>query len=154
MNSLFDRIAVEHGIPAAQVSSVLGRNRARIDAAINLPFAIFYLLATWLCVQWIWRKYPPAENGWIPGGIIALFVALMMAGGCVMLGEVWSWSAETHRIGNDHMSYRAGRLWWTRHRFDLFVIAFGVFCTAAGVAARRFARTTPGEKAGHSLLQQ
>ena len=154
MNSLFDQIAVQHGVPVEQVSSALGRNRARIDAAVNLPFGLFYLLATWLGVQLIWRKYPPAEHGWISGAIIALFVALMMAGGCVMLGELWSWCAETYRIGNDHMSYRADRLWWARHRFELFVSALGVFCVAAGVAAHRSARTTPDEKAGHSSLHQ
>ena len=70
----------------------------------------------------------------------------MMAGGCVMLGEMWSWFAETYRIGNEHMSYRAGRFWWNRHRFELFVSALGVFCLAAGVAGRRSARTTPDEK--------
>jgi hypothetical protein len=45
----------------------------------------------------------------------------MMAGGCVILGEMWSWLAETYRIGNDHMSYRAYQLWWGRHRFELFL---------------------------------
>ena len=142
MNFLFDRIAVQHGVPVERVSEALGRNRARIDAVVNLPFGLFYLLATWLGARLIWRKYPPAENGWIPGAVIALFVALVMAGACVMLGELWSWFVETYRIGNGHMSYRAGRLWWGRHRFELFVSALGVFCLAAGVAALRFARTT------------
>ena len=44
MNSLFDQIAVQHRVPVEQVSSALGRNRARIDAAVNLPFGLFYLL--------------------------------------------------------------------------------------------------------------
>jgi hypothetical protein len=143
MNSLFAQIAGQHGIPVEQVSSALGRNRARIDAAETLPFGVFYLLATWFGVQLIWRKYPPAEHGWIPGVVIGSFVALMMAGGCVMVGEMWSWFAETYRIGNDHLSYRAGRFWWARHRFELFVSALGVFCLAAGLAAYRSLRRTP-----------
>jgi hypothetical protein len=154
MNSLFHQIAVQHGIPVELVSSALGRNRARIDAAVNVPVGLCYLFATWLGVQLIWRKYPPAEHGWIPGTILALFVALMMAGGCVMAGEVWSSFAETYRIGNGHMSYRAGRLWWARHRFELFVSALAVFCLAAGAAAHRSPRTAPDEKAGHLHLYQ
>ena len=154
MKSLFDQIAAEHGGAVEQVFSALGHNRARIDAAANVPFGLFYLLAAWLGVQLIWREYPPAEHGWIPGIIISLLVALMMSGICVMLGEVWSLFVETYRIGNGHMSYRAGRLWWARHRFELFVSALGVFCLAAGIAAHRAARKVLDHKAPHLHLHQ
>src|SRR5882724_10116016 len=42
MAALFEQIAKEHGVPAAQVSGSLGRNRAQIDIAVNLPFALLY----------------------------------------------------------------------------------------------------------------
>jgi hypothetical protein len=54
-----------------------------------------------------------------------------------MLGEVWSWIAESHRIGNSHMSDRVQRLWWVRHQAGLFAGAVAVFWLVAAHAARR-----------------
>src|SRR5882724_5855828 len=38
VDTLFEQIAKEHGVPVEQVSSSLGRNRATIDVAESLPF--------------------------------------------------------------------------------------------------------------------
>ena len=43
---------------------------------------------------------------------------------------------EGYRIGNSHMSYRAGRLFWVRYRPELFAGAVIVFWLAAIEAAR------------------
>ena len=51
---------------------------------------------------------------------MALFLSLVFAAGCTMFGELWSWVVENYRVGNDHMSYRAQRLPWARHRAGLF----------------------------------
>ena len=45
MAKLFEEIAKEHGVPVERVSSSLGRNRAYIDVAEILPFALLYGLA-------------------------------------------------------------------------------------------------------------
>ena len=50
------------------------------------------------------------EQGWVPGAIMALFLSLVFATGSTMIGEVWSRVAESHRVGNSHMSYRVQRL--------------------------------------------
>ena len=44
-----------------------------------------------------------------------------------MLGEVWIWVVEGFRVGNGHMSYRGDRLFWARHRFELFAAALLIF---------------------------
>jgi len=54
-----------------------------------------------------------------------------------MLGEVWIWVVEGFRVGNGHMSYRGDRLFWARHRFELFAAALLIFWLAAINAARR-----------------
>jgi len=136
MGSLFEQIAKEHGVPVAQVTSSLGRNRGHIDVAVNLPFLLFYCFAAAATARWIWRRYPPAEHGWIPGVIMALFLSVMFAAGGSMLGEVWSWIAESNRVGNGHMSYRSRRLPWARHRTELFAAALVVFWIAASEGAR------------------
>ncbi len=68
---------------------------------------------------------------------MALFVSLALATGSTMLGEQWNWFVEGHRIGNNHMSYRADRLFWAKHRPALFAAAFMIFWLAAIIAARR-----------------
>jgi hypothetical protein len=137
MERLFDEIGKEHGVPVGQVSASLGRNRAYIDFAEVLPFALLYSLAAMVAARMVWRHYAPAEDGWAPGITMALFVSLALAAGSTMLGEVWNWFVETHRMGNHHMSYRADRLFWPRHRFELFAAAVVIFWVAAIKAARR-----------------
>jgi len=135
MQTLFEQIAGEHRVPVELVSDALGRNRAHIDAAENLPFILLYCFGAAAVARMIWRRYPPVEHGWIPGAIMALFLSLAFAAGGTMLGEVWSWIAESHRIGNSHMSDRVQRLWWVRHQTGLFTGAVAVFWLAAAHAA-------------------
>jgi hypothetical protein len=85
MASLFEQIAQRHAVPAGLVSGALGRNRAEVDWAINLPFLLLYCLAAIAVARWLWRKYPRAEYGWVPGAIMALFLSLAMAAGSTMV---------------------------------------------------------------------
>jgi hypothetical protein len=137
MARLFAEIGKEHGVPVEQVAAALGQNRGYIDLAEILPFELLYVLAAILSARMIWRRYAPAEDGWAPGIAMALFVSVALAAGGTLHGEMWNWSVETHRIGNNHMSYRADRLFFARHRLELFVAAFMIFWLAAIHAARR-----------------
>jgi hypothetical protein len=137
MERLFEDVGKEHGVPVGQVSDSLGRNRAYIDLAELLPFALLYGLAAIAGALIIWRRYPPAEDGWTSGIVMTLFVSLAFAATGALLGEVWNWVLEGHRIGNSHMSYRAERLFWHNHRFELFIAALLVFWLVAILAARR-----------------
>lgn len=68
---------------------------------------------------------------------MAVFVSLAVAVAGSMLGEQWNWFIEGHRIGNNHMSYRAERLFWAKHRFELFAAAWLIFWLAIIDTARR-----------------
>ena len=137
---LFEQIAREHGVSPSRVSESLGRNRAHIDAAVILPFALLCCFIAVAVARMMWRRYPSFE-GWIPGAIVALFLSLVYAVGSTMLGEQWSWLTESCRIGNDHMSYRVQRLFWVRHRTELFVGAVIVFWLAAATEGARQMRS-------------
>jgi hypothetical protein len=137
LGKLFEEVAEEHGVRVEQVSSSLGRNRAYIDIAESLPFALLYGLAAVAIARMNWRRYSPDEHGWTIGITMASFLSLVLAAGSTMLGELWIWTAEGFRIGNEHMSYRSNRLFWARHRFELFAGAFMIFWLAAINAARR-----------------
>ena len=136
LGKLFEEVAEEHGVPVEQVSSSLGRNRAYIDIAESLPFALLYGLAAVAIARMNWRRYSPDEHGWTIGITMASFLSLVLAAGSTMLGELWIWTAEGFRIGNEHMSYRSNRLFWARHRFELFAGAFMIFWLQAINAAR------------------
>src|SRR4029079_10571354 len=86
MGSLFEQIAREHGVPVGLVSAALGRNRAQVDVAVNLPFVLLYCFAATAVASLIWRKYPPTEYGGISGVTMALFLSLAIAAGGTMLG--------------------------------------------------------------------
>jgi hypothetical protein len=44
----------------------------------------------------------------------------------VLLGELWSWTVEMVRVGDAHLSYRAFRMPWVRHRPALFAIGMAL----------------------------
>src|SRR6266851_1407299 len=135
--ALFQQIAEEDGVPIDRVYSSLGQNRTDIDIGENLPFALLYFLAAAAAARLILKHYPPAEDGWFPGAIMLLFVSLVFALVGTMLGESWSFVAETYRLGNSHMSLRADRLVWARHRTAFFVAALIVFWLASAERYRR-----------------
>jgi hypothetical protein len=138
---LFAEIAKDHGVPLQQVSSSLGHNRIYIDAAIYLPFALLYCLAAAALAPMIWRRYPPIDDGWVPGVVMTVFLSVAVAASCMLCGEQWGWVAETYRIGNKHMRYRVDRLWWGRHRLELFIAALVVFWAFGAETMRRIHRS-------------
>jgi len=136
MEELFTEAAKEHGVSSEQVAMSLGHNRAYIDLGMSAPFVLLYCFAAAVLARAVWNRYPP-DCGWIPGAVMTLFLSLFIAAGSVLLGEQWNWFVETHRIGNEHMSYRADRLWWGTHRLELFVGGVVVIWIFGFVAGRR-----------------
>ena len=137
MAELFGEIAKQHNVPIERVYGSLGQNRAYVDLAINLPFALLYCLVAAVVARAVWRRYPPAESGWLPGATMILFLSLAFSVAFIMVGDIWARIAETYRVGNDHMSYRADRLLWARHLTALFWAAFVTFLLMAAEVARR-----------------
>jgi len=140
MAELFDEVAKQHGVSVQAVSASLGRNRVLIDLAVSLPFVLFYCVAAVAATRMVWRRYAPTDHGWITPGIMVVFVSLIFAIGGTMLGEIWAGFIETYRIGNDHLSYRAFRLLWSRHQAALFVVILILFWL---VAAEMYRRSRP-----------
>jgi hypothetical protein len=133
MKSLFAQIAKQHGVAPEEVEASLGHHRTSIDLAVTLPFALLYLIGAWFACGVMWRRYAPAEDGWGPSLVMAVFCSLVAGVGCTIAGEVWSLVAETYRLGNSHMSYRAQRLPWVQHRGAFFVAAVILFWVTASI---------------------
>ena len=143
LEGLFEEIARTHGTSNATVFNSLGRNRDYIDLAMILPIVLLYGFGAVAMAGAVWQRYSSAENGWVPGAVMILCLSLVFAAGGAMLGELWCWYAESIRIGNGHMSYRGQRLWWVRHRSELFAGGATVFWLAGVRAARRMRRIRP-----------
>ena len=124
-----------------QVSNSLGRNRGCLDLAEILPFTLVYGFVVVIISRMIWRRYPPDDYGWSSGITMGLFVSLLIAAGSTLLVEVWIWLVESWRIGNNHRSYRADRLFGARHRIELFAGALLIFWLAAADAASHWPRS-------------
>jgi hypothetical protein len=56
--------------------------------------------------------------------------------GGLLLGEEWSLTAESLRVGTGHLSYRGDRLPWAQHRIGFFVLCVALFWSAATVRFR------------------
>ncbi len=61
--------------------------------------------------------------------------------GGVLLGEIWSFTAENFRVGNGHLSYRVNRIPWTQHRLGLFAGGVVLFWLLAWLHHRQVSGT-------------
>lgn len=142
LGAMLEAIGNAHGVTATKVFESLGRNRAAVDVAVNLPFVLLYGFAMSVIARHIWRRYPP-EDGWMAGATIVVLCSVVFGAGAVLLGEVWSTTAESARVGSGHLSYRVERLPWIRYRGEVF--AFTVFLFLF-IAALRYRKTAASRR--------
>ena len=135
MAALFDVIGKNHGVTREQVRQSLLHRRTSVDLAVVLSFAVLYGLAAWAIARLVARRYPPDE-GRLEAGVAVVFTSAVSSTVGVLLGEVWSITAETYRIGNDHISYRVDRIPWAHHRLELFVGGIILFWLIAALQFR------------------
>lgn len=137
LGSLLTRIGEARSLPPAEVFRSFGRRPPLIDLAINLPFALLCGWAAFLALGRLRARLPLAD-GWLAAVLVVLVSSLGFAVATVLIGEQWSTLAEMARVGNQHLSYRVGRLPWAVHRGALFTAAALLFLS---MAAFRYGRT-------------
>jgi hypothetical protein len=127
MATLFARIAEQHHVTPQQVSASLGAHRSTsLDALVMVSFAVFYAFLVNRFVRGLWRRFPPAQDRWLGIAATAVIspVASLLA---VLIGGIWSWYAETLRIGYAHLVQRSERIPWYHHLTAIFVLGILVF---------------------------
>jgi hypothetical protein len=134
-DSLLQQIRTSHNVPWKEVLQFFGRRSLAIDLAVILPFLLLYGLLATLLAGWLRRRYPP-EDSMMAALAMAVLFSLVFGVGGLLLGEVWSGTAESLRVGTGHLSYRADRLPWAQHRIGFFVLCVGFFWSAAAVRFR------------------
>jgi hypothetical protein len=66
MESLFENVAEEHGVPVEQVFNSLGRIRVYIDLAEILSFATLYFFIVIVVAKMSWRRYSLKNMAGLP----------------------------------------------------------------------------------------
>ena len=119
-DSLLKQISTSHNVPPKEVVQFFGRRSLAIDLAVILPFLLLYGLLATLLAGRLRRRYPP-EDSMTVALAMALFCSLVFGVGGLLLGEEWSLTAESLRVGTGHLSYRVDRLPWAHHRIGLYL---------------------------------
>jgi hypothetical protein len=127
MAALFQVIADHHHVAQQQVREAINKHRhTSLDVAVMLSFGLLYGLFVNGFVRRIWCRFPPKQDRWL--GIMATVVispVVSLLG--VFLGGMWTFWAETFRIGYGHVSDRAERIPWNHHQSEIFVTGLVVF---------------------------
>ena len=113
-NSLLKQISTSHNVSPTEVVQFFGRRSLAIDFIFILPFFLLYALLAMLLAGWLLRRYPPEES-MTAALAMSLFCSVEFGVGGRLLGEQWSITAESIRVGTGHLSYRVDRLPWVQH---------------------------------------
>jgi hypothetical protein len=145
--ALFDVIGKNHGVTEEQVRQSLLYRRTSLDLAVILSFAVFYGLAANGAARRVCRRFP-TDEGWLAAVVITVITSAVISTGGVLLGDIWSLTAENVRVGNGHLSYRVNRVPWTRRHLALFIGGVVLFWFLAALHYRAAVRVAkhPGAR--------
>lgn len=119
MATLAGTVARRHDVTVDEVNAARVTRPVAFDVLVFVSFGVLFAFAVDRGARWAFRSL-----GWWDDSIRAVMtVAFASAGAAalaVMLGDIWSGVAEMIRLGNDHLSYRADRIPWVRHRPAIF----------------------------------
>lgn len=132
-----------HDVSPDDVQRAREHREIRVDiVTVFAPMALCFGVVAWWAAARVRRRFPAGEV-W-PALVATLLVSIVASGAAVLVGDLWSWIVEMIRVGDGHLSYRAFRLPWSRHRLAIFAAGVVVFW---GVAAWR-ARAARGRVEG------
>jgi hypothetical protein len=114
MAEAFQAVAAKYGVPEEQVRETLAQRPLGIDLAVVLSFAVFYIGIVFALV----RGRSTA---------MLLYLSIIASVGAVLLCEWWAGLVEGIRLGTGHLSYRATRIPWSRHRLAVFLSALMLY---------------------------
>lgn len=123
MENMFSEIERTHGVTRQQIFDARTYRDWRFDLSVFLSFVVLYLFgSTWVCRS---LARPFGQHGarfWVLAVVFSSVPVSVL--GVELLG-LWAMTAESIRIGNDHLTAsRAARLWfgpWGHHFWELFV---------------------------------
>jgi len=95
---------------------------------------VLYLCLSLYTIRRIRDRFEPDET--LPIAIAMVLASLAITAAVMLAAQLWGAAVEIMRIGNEHLSYRAGRRSWPRRTEMLPTFALGVVSLWAMAAAR------------------
>lgn len=123
--------------------------RAELDGLVGARDWWFDLLAVFLpagalfaaASRQVARRVAAAGEGdWRMAAVVLAVLTPMVAGMAVGLAQMWGWTAETLRLRNGHISYRAFQLPASRYGWFVAAVAAVAFAVVAALEVRRMRR--------------
>jgi hypothetical protein len=122
---LIDVVARTHGVSAADFLQARERIPDKgLDLAVNVPMAALFLIAAWLVVRAVQRRFAGDK---VPIVITLVLASVVLSWLFVMLGEFWTSILQMIRVGSQHVGGRIQRLPWLQHQRQIFAIGVTVF---------------------------
>jgi len=128
-------IASHHGIRADEIADAIGRRDGGLDAVVLLFFVALYGWVATGAARGLVERFPQDEP-W-PAAVGTAVAAVFASAAAVIVGGLGSMLVEMVRLGDTHLSYRAGRLPWQQHWLSLFLGGVMTFCFIAAVVRWR-----------------
>ena len=133
---LIDAVARTHGVSVADFLQARERIPHKgLDLSVNLPMAALFIIAAWLVVRTVQRRFAGEK---VPTVITLVLASVVLSWVFVMLGEFWTSILQMIRVGSQHVGGRIQRLPWLQHERQIFAIGVTVFW--AVVFVRVFSR--------------
>lgn len=132
---LLHTVAETHSISMEDI----GRMRSRLaergaNLPVVVPVAFLYLWLSLYTIRRIRERFEADET--LPIVIAVLLASVTVTSAVVMAAQMWGAGVEIVRVGNEHLSYRAGRRSWPRRTEVLPILALGVISFWIMAAAR------------------
>lgn len=124
-SSLLKTVAETHSISIEDIGMMRTRLAERgVNLFVTVPMTVLYLSLSLYTIRRIRERFEVDETLPI---VIAVFVASIAVTAAVMMAaQVWGAGVEIVRVGNEHLSYRAGRRSWPRRAEVLPILALAI----------------------------
>jgi hypothetical protein len=134
---LVNYLAMLHSVSVEDVERARARRETRVDVvAVFAPMAVVFGTIAFFVAGKVQERFPSGP----PFIVTTLLLSAVVAAAGVLAGELWSWLVEIARVGNGHLSYRALRLPWTRHRTEILLAGVAIFLLTSWYRSRREGR--------------
>jgi hypothetical protein len=135
--ALFAEIARLHGISPASITQQRGHRNLAYDLTIVIvPMALLGAALTDFVVRRIHRRFPEDDED-VPRLVATVAALVVVTLGWYQIGSMWSFVAESYRLRDGHVSYRASYVPWTHHVIIVLTSGVALFAVVARARYRR-----------------
>jgi hypothetical protein len=138
-DATFAEIARIHGVSRVDIEQARGHRNITYDLAIViLPMALLDLALADFTARRIYRRFPGAEE--VPRLVATMVAVVVLTIAWYQIGSMWSFVAESYRLRDAHVSYRAYYVPWSHHAIVVLTCGAAAFAVVAGARYRRLDR--------------